>query len=186
MPAHRHPGRRVHQPRSGGPHVEQVPERRHRVHRVGRRQPRGDLQPRTVGPHDLRDRRRSRREDSAQGRPRHHQERPLRHQQDRPRTLRRRRPRRDGSPPHPPPPPPPPPHPPPPPPPRPTPPPPPPRDPAPPPPLRRRVVPCERRDRARDHPRCDPRRHRRRHHRAPRPHQPRRPDRIRQQPHREL
>ena len=47
--------------------------------------------PELVRPDDLRDRRRRRREDSAQGRPRHHQERPARHQQDRPRAARRRR-----------------------------------------------------------------------------------------------
>ena len=46
-------------------------------------------------PDDLRHRRRRRREDPAQGRPGHHQERPVRHQQDRPRPLRRRQPRRD-------------------------------------------------------------------------------------------
>jgi KaiC/GvpD/RAD55 family RecA-like ATPase len=70
---------------------------RHRVRRVGRRQPGRHLQPGTVRPDDLRDRRRRRREDPAQGRPRHHQERPVRHQQDRPGALRRRRPGRDGS-----------------------------------------------------------------------------------------
>ena len=42
-------------------------------------------------PDDLRDRRRRRREDPEQGRPGHHQERPVRHQQDRPRAARRRR-----------------------------------------------------------------------------------------------
>jgi hypothetical protein len=45
----------------------------------------------------LRHRRRRRREDPAQGRPRHHQERPVRHQQDRPGAARGRRPGRDGS-----------------------------------------------------------------------------------------
>ena len=52
-----------------------------------RRQPRGHLQPRAVRPDDLRDRRRRRREDPAQGRPGHHEERPVRHQQDRPRAA---------------------------------------------------------------------------------------------------
>ena len=69
---------------------------RHRHHRERRRQPGRHLQPRAGRPDDLRDRRRRRRQDPAQGRPRHHQERPAGHQQDRPRAARRRLPRRDG------------------------------------------------------------------------------------------
>ena len=95
LPAHRDPRRRVDQPRGDRPHAGEVSRRRHRLHRERRRQPGRHLQPRAVGPDDLRHRRRRRREDPAQGRPRHHQERPVRHQQDRPRALRRREPRRD-------------------------------------------------------------------------------------------
>jgi energy-coupling factor transporter ATP-binding protein EcfA2 len=60
-------------------------------------QPRGHLQPRALRPDDLRDRRRRRREDPEEGRARHHEERSLRDQQDRSRTLCRGQPRRDGS-----------------------------------------------------------------------------------------
>ena len=91
LPAHRDPRGRVDQPRGDRPHAGEVPRRRHRLRRERRRQPRRDLQPRAERPDDLRDRRRRRREDPAQGRPRHHQERPVRHQQDRPRAARRRR-----------------------------------------------------------------------------------------------
>ena len=77
--------------------LDKLPRRRHRLHRIRRRQPGRHLQPRVVGPDDLRDRRRRRREDPAQGRPRHHQERPAGHQQDRPRAACRRRPGGDGS-----------------------------------------------------------------------------------------
>jgi urease accessory protein len=72
--------------------LEKFPRCRHRLHRKRRRQPGGHLQPRAERPDDLRDRRRRRREDPAQGRPGHHQERPVRDQQDRPGAARRRRP----------------------------------------------------------------------------------------------
>ena len=51
---------------------------RHRLRRERRRQPGCDVQPRAVGPHALRDRRRRRRQDPAQGRARHHAVRPAR------------------------------------------------------------------------------------------------------------
>ena len=73
-----------------------LPGPRSRHHRVGRRQSRGDLQPRAVGPDALRDRRRRRRQDPAQGRPGHHQVRSARHQQDRPRAHGRSLARGDG------------------------------------------------------------------------------------------
>ena len=52
--------------------VAQVPDARLHLRRKRRRQPRRDIQPRARRPHDLRHRRRGRRENSAQGRPRHH------------------------------------------------------------------------------------------------------------------
>ena len=61
--------------------------------RVGRRQPRGDLFARTRRSDDLRHRRRRRRQDPAQGRPRHHPLRPAGHQQDRSGAAGRRQPR---------------------------------------------------------------------------------------------
>jgi hypothetical protein len=59
--------------------------------RVRRRQPGRHLQPGAVGPDDVRDRRRRRREDPAQGRSRHHPLGPADHQQDRPGAARGRR-----------------------------------------------------------------------------------------------
>ena len=64
--------------------VRQVPDARFHLRRKRRRQPRRDVQPRARRPHDLRHRRRGRRENSAQGRPRHHALGSLDHQQDRP------------------------------------------------------------------------------------------------------
>ena len=94
LPAHRDPRGRLDQPRGRRPHAREVPRRRHRLHRIRRRQPGRHLQPRAERPDDLRHRRRRRREDPAQGRARHHQERPVRHQQDRPRAPRGRQPGR--------------------------------------------------------------------------------------------
>ena len=62
----------------------------------GRRQSRGDLLARTGRSDDLRHRRRGRRQDPAQGRPRHHPLRPPRHQQDRSGAAGRRQPRGHG------------------------------------------------------------------------------------------
>ncbi len=64
--------------------------------RKRRRQSGRDLQSGTGGSDDLRDRRLGRRQDPAQGRPRHHPQRPAGDQQDRPRAVRRRQPRGDG------------------------------------------------------------------------------------------
>ena len=62
------------------------PGPRRRADRIRRRQSRRHLLARTCRPHHLRHRRRGRRQDPAQGRPRHHPLRPSGHQQDRPRA----------------------------------------------------------------------------------------------------
>ena len=72
-------------------------QRRAALRRERRRQPRRAVQPRARRLHDLRHRRRRRRQGPAQGRPGHHAVRPAGDQQDRPRAARRRRPRRDGA-----------------------------------------------------------------------------------------
>ena len=73
LPAHRDPRGRVDQPRGGRPADAALPGPRPDLRRVRRRQPRRDLQPRALRPDALRDRRRRRRQDPAQGRARHHQ-----------------------------------------------------------------------------------------------------------------
>ena len=65
--------------------------------RIRRRQSRRHLLARARRPHDLRHRRRGRRQDPVQGRPGHHPLRSAGHQQDRPRALRRRLARGDGA-----------------------------------------------------------------------------------------
>ncbi|CRK17605.1 hypothetical protein BN1708_017599, partial [Verticillium longisporum] len=96
LPARRRARGHLDQPRRArGP----APRVRHGPppHRVGRRQPRGQLQPRARRLYHLRHRRQRRRQDPAQGRARHHAERPARRQQDGPRRDCRRRPWRHGA-----------------------------------------------------------------------------------------
>ena len=77
--------------------VARFPGRSDRLSRVGRRQPRGVVQPGAGRRQHLRGRRRRRRQGAAQGRPRRHAQRPAGHQQDRPRAARRGGPLRDGA-----------------------------------------------------------------------------------------
>ena len=87
LPAHRDPRGRLDQPRGGRPPQRALPRTRHRLRRVGRRQPRRHVLARALGPDDLRDRRLRRRQDPAQGRAGHYPQRPAGDQQDRPRAA---------------------------------------------------------------------------------------------------
>ena len=74
LPAHRDPRGRVDQPRRRRRAARALPDARPGDHRERRRQPGRHLQPRAGRPDPLRDRRGRRRQDPAQGRPRHHQD----------------------------------------------------------------------------------------------------------------
>ena len=96
LSAHRRARGSEHEPRGRRGDGGEVPRQRPRAARERRRQPDADLQPGADRLLHLRHRRRRRRQDPAQERPRHLAVRHPRHQQDRPRALRRRQPRGHG------------------------------------------------------------------------------------------
>ena len=90
VPAHGDPRGRLDQPGGGRPPATRLSGRPADPRRIRRRQSGGNLFAGALRPDPLRDRCCRRREDPAQGRPRHHQVRPADHQQDRPGTDGRR------------------------------------------------------------------------------------------------
>ena len=90
LPAHRDPRGCLDQSRRGVGDAKEISRSRSGADRIRRRQSRGDLLAGARRPDDLRDRRGGRRQDSVEGRARHHALRSAGHQQGRSRALCRR------------------------------------------------------------------------------------------------
>ena len=97
LPAHRDPGGCVDQSRGDRRDAPEISQARSGADRIRRRQSGGDLLAGACRHHDLRHRRRGRRQDPLEGRPRHHALGSAGHQQGRSRAARRSLARGDGS-----------------------------------------------------------------------------------------